>query len=133
MLLVETYIAHSPGKGIGLFAKASIPKGTIYWVRNEVFDKVISEDQIKVFNDLAADYIVMHGFKEVTGNWYLCGDNARFSNHSREPNSLNRFGEDGLIAHSYAARDIAENEEILCDYTNTCQTCINGVPFDDTE
>jgi SET domain-containing protein len=133
MLLVETYIAHSPGKGIGLFSRVAIQKGTIYWVRNEIFDKIISPEQINTFTELAANYIFMHGFKEISGNWYLCSDNARFSNHSKNPNSLNHFDLAGLIEYSYAAKDIASNEEILCDYTNTCQTCINGVPFDDTE
>ena len=31
MLLVETYIAESPGKGMGLFSENFIPKDTVIW------------------------------------------------------------------------------------------------------
>lgn len=41
----------------------------------------------------------------------LCGDNARFMNHSFEPNCDDDGGE-----FTTAARDIEAGEELTCDY-----------------
>ncbi|MCB1496704.1 MAG: SET domain-containing protein, partial [Bauldia sp.] len=40
----------------------------------------------------------------------LCGDNARFMNHSSKPNA------DDIGDLTIACRDIAKGEEITCDY-----------------
>lgn len=40
----------------------------------------------------------------------LCGDNARFMNHSFEPNCDDRTGV------TFALRDILAGEELTCDY-----------------
>lgn len=45
------------------------------------------------------------------GGYLLDGDNARFLNHSLEPNIEFRADADG-----YALRDIAAHEELGCDY-----------------
>jgi len=129
MLLVETYIAISERKGIGLFTKSFIPKGTVYWIRDEKFDRVFTKGQMLELRSLAIAYIQYHGFLEKSGNWYLCNDNARFSNHSSNPNTINHFDNDGLIKHSSMSQDINEGEEITCDYTEICMTCANGIDF----
>ena len=131
MLLVETYIAPVAGKGIGLFAKTSILKGETYWLRNEAFDRIFSPEVLTKFPRNVIEYIQKHGFLEVNGNWYLCGDNARFSNHSVNSNSVNHFDASGLIDRCFAAFDIAANEEITCNYFDTCQSCANGLPFEE--
>jgi SET domain-containing protein len=131
MLLVETYISISSGKGIGLFAKDKIPKGTKYWVRNETFDKVISQTQLNTFNKLASNYIKTYGFQEINFNWYLCGDNARFSNHSIVPNSQNHFDVNGFLQYHSASDEIKPGEEIFCDYREICLTCSNGIEFNE--
>jgi hypothetical protein len=46
MLVVETYLNESKGKGVGIFAKKPILKGDIWWVRNENFDKLITPENI---------------------------------------------------------------------------------------
>lgn len=129
MLLIETYLDTSPGKGLGLFSKHDIAEGTIYWERNEIFDKIIAPLDLCSLNDLARAYIMHYACLEKNNNWYLCGDNARFSNHSKDPNSKNEFGEDGLIRYHIVSRGIKAGEEIFCDYTELCQTCISGVSF----
>lgn len=130
MLLVETYIAPVAGKGFGLFAKTAIPKETTYWLRNEAFDRLFTPELLDALPSNVAAYIQKHGFQEVNGNWYLCGDNARFTNHSLEPNFINHFDGSGLVDYCYTDRDIAADEEILCNYFDTCQSCANGLPFE---
>lgn len=130
MLLVETFLNTSPGKGVGLFAKFDIPKNTKYWVRNERFDKVISVTELKDYPLIASDYITKYGFLEKSNNWYLCGDNARFSNHSSSPNTLHLFNQEGLLQYCIALCDIHTGDEITCNYVEICLTCKNGVDFD---
>jgi len=43
-------------------------------------------------------------------------DNTRFINHSPTPNT------DNTMPVTYAARDIAEGEEITCDYGEFCES-----------
>ena len=130
MLIVETYLNVSPGKGIGLFAKCDLIKGQKYWIRNEVFDKIIPASLLESFDKVAYNYVVEHGFLEKSGNWYLCCDNASFTNHSSNPNSENHFDSQGLILFITASSYIYAGEEILCDYTDTCLTCQEGVNFE---
>ena len=132
MLLIETYLDLSPGKGLGLFAKCDIVKGTRFWLRSEVFDKVITPDDMNSLNELALEYVKRFGCLEKTNNWYLCADNARFSNHADNPNSKNEFDENGLIKYHVASRDIKAGEEIFCDYKELCQTCKNGISFSES-
>ncbi|MEJ5995801.1 SET domain-containing protein [Pedobacter sp. Du54] len=130
MLLVETFIQSTSKKGLGLFAKSFLPKGTVYWKRNEEFDRLFTVEQFAKLDPIAADYISYDGFLETTGNWYLCGDNARFSNHSSTPNTKNNFDVQNLIVHSVVSVDVEAGEELLIDYTEICQTCIDGVAFE---
>jgi SET domain-containing protein len=133
MLIVETYLAESSGKGIGLFAKNIIPKGTIWWIRNENFDKLINQEKLNSYDDLAIAFITNYGFLEPTQNWYLCIDNARFSNHSDVPNSINNLNTSGEIISCSAIKDIPADEEILCNYRETCLTCLNNLGFENEE
>jgi SET domain-containing protein len=129
MLVIETYVGTSEGKGIGLFAKQIIPKGFKWWVRNEKFDKKISIAKLRTYSHLAITFIKTYGFLEATGNWYLCIDNARFSNHSDTPNTSNILNEKGELISCIAAKEISANEEILCNYRETCLACISNLGF----
>lgn len=130
MLTVETYVDCTLTKGVGLFAKKFIAKGSKYWIRNEIFDSVFSPREFELLDTLAADYIKKYGFLETSGNWYLCNDNARFSNHSFNSNSKNHFDKNGIVQYCTASRDIEIGEEIMCNYTEICQTCIDGIDFE---
>lgn len=129
MLIIETYLDFIEGKGIGVFSKGFIPKGTKYWIRNEVFDKIIPKDEFATLDKLASDHIKQYGALETSGNWYLCSDNSKFTNHSNFPNTQNHFDSVGIVIFSTTLKDIKVGEEILCDYTKTCLTCSNGVNF----
>jgi len=129
MLLVETYIDISPGKGIGLFARTFLANGTKYWARNETFDKILSPAELDRLAPIARAYFKKYGFLEISGNWYLCGDHARFSNHSTNSNTHNFFDSNGLLEYCTISRDIDIGEEIFIDYTEICVTCKDGVSF----
>ncbi len=133
MLTVETFLADSKEKGIGLFSKKRIAKGETWWIRNEAFDKVTEQAIVESYPDLAKVFIKNYGFLEPTGKWYLCIDNARFSNHSNNPNSKNIVNNSGEIISCIALRDIVEGEEILCDYKETCVTCATSLGFENKE
>jgi SET domain-containing protein len=133
MITVDTYLESSNGKGIGLFAKNIIPKGTIWWIRNENFDRVISEQELATYDDFLILFVTMYGCLEPTGNWYLCVDNSRFTNHSNTPNSSNNFNELGETISCIANKDIAPGEEILCDYREICLSCKNDLGFKNDE
>lgn len=132
MLLYETEVKKSDveGLGLGLFTKVKIKKGAKYWIRNEDFDKVISIQQLNSLMTIAKDYIEKYGFQETAKNWYLCGDNARFTNHAEEPNTEQFFDDQGRLQYAFALKDIEEGEEIFCNYTKLCLTMDNGTPWD---
>lgn len=129
MLILETYLDKSLGRGIGLFAAQNVMAGTKYWVRDDFFDKIITPWQLSCFKKRGRDYIRKYGFKERNGNWYLCGDNARFSNHSINPNTSNHFDNKGLLQFCTISKDIKAGDEILCNYVEICSECKKGVKF----
>jgi SET domain-containing protein len=131
MLLVSTYLSNSPGKGVGLFAKEMIPEGTVWWVRNEDFDKVISDCELNSYTELSAVFIKTYGFHEQAGNWYLCIDNARFSNHSYAPNTLNNLNEKGQLVSCTASKNIYPGDEIFCNYQDICTASRAELGFED--
>lgn len=133
MLIVETYLAESYGKGIGLFSKKFIPQGSVYWVRNEKFDKISTKKEIDDYDSLQQGFIKTYGFLEATGNWYLCVDNARFSNHSDNPNTANNINKIGELISCIVIKDIHPGEEILCNYRDICQACIIDLGFENNE
>ena len=49
-----------------------------------------------------------------SGLYVLCGDDARFFNHSADPNCLDL--DDGAGGITVAHRDIQRGEELTCDY-----------------
>ena len=110
MLLIQTYIAESSGKGIGLFSKNFIPKDTLIWQFVEGFDIKVHQDKYKTLTDVQKKFIDTYFWKEGEYLYSSC-DNSNFQNHSNNPNSIG-FGENKMIA----ARDIFPNEEILVNY-----------------
>ena len=110
MLLVETYIAESFGKGFGLFSKDFISKGTIIWSYVEGFDIKVHKSKYENLSSLQKKYIDTYFWKDGDYLYSSC-DHSNFQNHSKNPNSIS-FGDDKMIA----ARDIQKDEEILVNY-----------------
>lgn len=119
MLLVKTKVAPSQIAGNGIFAEEFIPRGTVIWDFHEGYDLVLTTDQIEALRDSAISkglepilYKTIKKYAYREGDAYiLCGDDARFTNHSDDPNTRNGKGH-----QSVAWRDIKAGEEITCDY-----------------
>jgi SET domain-containing protein len=116
MLLVKTYLDRSTIHGVGLFAAQRIPKGTVLWRLNPLIDTQLSETQIASLTDAAREQIEKYTYRDrVLGTYVLCGDDARFFNHTENPNCLDLPDEQG--GTTVAARDIEAGEELTCDYS----------------
>jgi SET domain-containing protein len=110
MLLIETYIKESPGKGLGVFTKEFIPKGKLIWEFVGGFDIKVHKEKYKTLSDVQKKHIDTYFWKEGDYLYSSC-DYSNFQNHSYNPNSIG-FGENRMIA----ARDIYPDEEILVNY-----------------
>lgn len=114
MNLVKTYIDGSSIEGIGLFAAELIPKGTLIWRLIEPFDIILSkndfEEQMKKLPIHLHDNYINRYLYEMNGKIVICGDDARFSNHSIFPNTKSTFDS------QYAIMNIEKGDEILTNY-----------------
>jgi uncharacterized protein len=112
MLYVKTQLKASNISGIGLFADEIIPKGTIVWKFDPIIDLLLSRDEIKNLSQPAQDQIYKYGFLDNNSNKYmLCGDDARFFNHSTNNNC-----DDSQIDITVAKRNIMPGEELTVNY-----------------
>lgn len=113
MLLVKTYIAPSKIHGMGLFAGEFIAKGTETWVLDMRIDYLLSEEEIAALPVGVQEQIDRYAYVRRDGIHVLCGDDARFFNHSDLPNISSDPQDD---APDVALRDIHPGEELFCDY-----------------
>lgn len=114
MLLIKTEIRPSPIHGLGIFAAEFIAAGTITWKYLDGFDQRLPASILDRLSDPAKKQFLKYSYVDtVTGLYELCADDARFFNHSEEPNTAGvPTGEDMDIA----TRDIQAGEELTCDY-----------------
>lgn len=118
MLLVKTKIGKSGIHGIGLFADQFIPKGSIVWKFQPGFDLKISENCLDKLSEFSREQFLNYAYlNKKTGNYVLCFDDARFYNHSKNPNCVSYYpdleDEEGI---DIAVIDINKGDEITCDY-----------------
>ena len=118
MLLVKTKIGPSDIAGLGLFADQFIPKGLAVWKLMPGFDIVLTIEQIASLSEVAREQFVHYGHVDMfTGQHVLCADNARFLNHSDDPNiccCMSPTPDDEDI--DVAVRDIRKGEELTINY-----------------
>ena len=111
MLQVAASARVSNIHGLGLFAEARIPAGTIVWRLEPPFDVVFTEAQLEILSEHARRQVLYYATYEATiGAHLLSGDDDRFINHSDVPNCRDQG--DTIVA----LRDIEEGEEITLDY-----------------
>ena len=113
MNLVKTYIDKDNYGGIGLFAAQYIAKGQCIWDFNHMVDKQWDSDDFhSLLNTLS--YIEKHYLLRYTsekdGIVYFYGDDAKYCNHSKTPNTHG-------YPNQYASVDIQIGQEITCDYS----------------
>ncbi len=116
MLTVKTKIKESPIAGIGLFADQLIPKGTTVWKLEKGFDIELSKAQFANLSEPAQDQVLNYCyFNSKTEMYVMCGDDARFFNHSDNPNVSSSTEDD---RPDIALRDIEIGEELTQNYQN---------------
>lgn len=117
---IKYEIKEVPGKGRGIFVAEDIPKGTVWYN----YDKAVASGSSIIRNKKEfCELVSSLSREEITVMLQLVycidedhvndirGDPARFTNHSREPNS-------SLLPNnsSVFSRDMKAGEEILEDY-----------------
>lgn len=100
----------SPLIGVGVFATALIPKGTITWVRCKL-DRSFSVEDVRALGPAYEAVIARYAYTDSVGRLVLCWDYGRYMNHSCDPACISP-GFDCDVA----VRDILPGEELTCDY-----------------
>ena len=111
MLTIEVYIKESEGKGLGVFSKNFIPKGTIICKFVEGFDTKVHVKNLDKLNDIQKKVIDKYFWRE-DDYYYSSCDHSIFINHSYTPNTI--LDEDGNVV---ASIDINVDDEILENYS----------------
>lgn len=117
MLLVKTRIGPSKIAGIGLFAGQLIPKGRMIWKFQPGFDQEISKRKLVQLSAAAKGQFLNYAYLLPNRDTYiLCFDDARFFNHSDNPNVLDAEVPNEKDWVVIAAKNIAKGDELTCDY-----------------
>lgn len=117
MLRVPTRLGQSLIHGIGVFAAERIPKGTEVWRFSPGFDLDLDPAVVEAFPRHTRDWFAHFGYVDYhLDRLIVCLDNARFINHSGDPNLRSDYQRD-RYGPDYAARDIAAGEELTADYS----------------
>ena len=111
MLRVPTYVAPSPIAGVGLFAATDLPANFIIWEYTEGVDWNIPPSELMLFPEPFQSKLRHYLYQEDSGAYVLCGDNAKYMNHSDGPNCDDTGGE-----HTVTTRAVKAGEELTCDY-----------------
>ncbi len=115
MLLVKTLLSPSEIHGIGLFAAERIPAGTVVWRFHRGIDLVLEDGVLETLSPAAREQMLKYTYVDIRlHKRILCGDDARFFNHSDDPNCLDYPDDAG--GTTVAKRDIEAGEELTSDY-----------------
>ena len=116
MLLVNCKLGQSGVHGTGVFAVEAIKKGTDVWRFEEGFDLEKTVEEVEALPEVARNWFNRFGYLDHRLNkWILSFDDARFINHSEDPNVKPDY-EKHRCAIGVACRDIAEGEELHINY-----------------
>ncbi|HSQ41266.1 MAG TPA: SET domain-containing protein-lysine N-methyltransferase [Fibrobacteraceae bacterium] len=96
--------------GIGVFARQSIPQGTLIWVRDPM-DQILDLTEVQALPMLARDSAMTYMYRNCGGQYILLWDHAKYINHCCSPSCMpTPYGCD------IALHDIAAGEELTEDY-----------------
>lgn len=112
MLRVPTRLAPSPIHGLGVFAARPIRRGEVVWAFDAPVDQRLPWAAVEAAPDHVRRFVEGFGLRD-GDEVVLPGDDARFINHSYQPNL------DSKGPTTVAAKDIAEGEELTDDYATT--------------
>ena len=118
MLLVKTFLANSQIDGFGLFADQFIPAGTVVWRFVPGVDALMEPEQVDALSPVPREYFQKYAYLDLrVGKYVICGDDARFMNHSTTPNLRDRYPPGELYGLDTAVIDIQPGEELTSDYS----------------
>ena len=128
----------SPEIGVGIFATAFIPKGTVIYIKDPL-EIEIDPDDARLKDPAMRLLIDRYSYMEANGARVLSWDLAKYMNHSCDANSISTG-----YGFEIAVRDIEAGEEITDDYgllnieqDMTChcgaQNCRGWIRHDDIE
>lgn len=116
MILVKTIISLSLIHDVGLYADQFIPKGTIIWEFTKGIDARLSKKKFEKWASIDPEQVFNYTYLDKnSGEYILCGDGARFMNHSKIPNSWHIYSKN-KYGQTIAIRDIDIGEEITYRY-----------------
>ncbi len=110
MLLVPTYVGRSTIHGFGVFTAVPIAGGTLIWEFTPDVDLRLPPEDLDLLPDALQSKMRSYCYREPSGLYVLCGDNAKFMNHSVDP-SCDDSGE-----YTRAKRALRPGDELTCDY-----------------
>lgn len=119
MTMVKIEVGKSAIHGLGCFARESIEVGQLVWKFDERFDLVLKKEFVDTLPPGAKENFVNYAFvSKTTGDYILCSDDSRFTNHSPTPNVVCVIppGTSNNDLECYATRPILPGEEITNDY-----------------
>ena len=111
LLHVPTYVAPSEIAGVRLFAATELPAGTVVWEFDERVDWAIPPEDVARFPEPYRSRMRRYLYLDENGLYILCGDAAKFMNHSADPNC-----DDSDALHTVTRRAVRADEELTCDY-----------------
>jgi len=120
MFSIPTYLGPSAIHGFGVFTATPIPAGTVIWQFVDGVDMRLSEADLLAIPDGVSRMIRSYCYREASGTYVLCGDNAKFMNHSFDPSC----DDDGVF--TTVRRALPSGTELTCDYRCFDHDTING-------
>lgn len=111
MFLVPTCLGRSSIHGFGVFSYRAIREGTVLWTFDPSIDWRIQPSELAAFPEPYRSRLHSYSYADPDGSYVLCGDNARYMNHSDDPNC-----DDSGPTFTIARRRIRAGEELTCDY-----------------
>ncbi len=120
MLRIRTILKPSGAKGLGLYCTDRVRAGTLIWAYDPGIDQELTRGvfRTRLQRTLRDTYCT----QQPDGTFQLCADNARFMNHADKPNTSSQKDDFGRVIGMVAARTIAADEELTCDYREQCES-----------
>lgn len=114
MMLIRTFVGPSNIHGLGCFANEPIRAGQRAWSLCDLtFDRVWNAHDYSSLPPIAREQIARFVYVcKHTSRIIYCVDDARYLNHSADPNLM----DSGRGINDYALRDIDVGEELTVDY-----------------
>jgi SET domain-containing protein len=119
MITVRISVGPSQIHGLGCIAEEEIRTGQLVWKFQPGFDLALKKEFIDSLPAGARENVLNYAYiSKTTGDYILCSDDSKFTNHSPMPNVKCVIPEGGapneLVCH--ATRTILPGEEITNDY-----------------